>query len=64
MRDELVRLHAHLYPRDEMPKPILRSDVLSMEDLKPDMELKGTVRNVVDFGAFVDIGVHFITWIS
>lgn len=41
-----------------MPKPILRSDVLSMEDLKPDMELKGTVRNVVDFGAFVDIGVH------
>lgn len=45
-------------PRDEMPKPILRSDVLSMEDLKPDMELKGTVRNVVDFGAFVDIGVH------
>ena len=45
-------------PRDEMPKPILRSDVLSMEDLKPDMELKGTVRNVVDFGVFVDIGVH------
>ena len=44
-------------PRDEMPKPILRSDVLSMEDLKPDMELKGTVRNVVDFGAFVDIGL-------
>ena len=41
-----------------MPKPILRSDVLSMEDLKPDMELKGTVRNVIDFGAFVDIGVH------
>ena len=41
-----------------MPKPILRSDVLSMEDLKPDMELKGTVRNVVDFGAFIDIGVH------
>ena len=39
-----------------MPKPILRSDVLSMEDLKPDMELKGTVRNVVDPGAFVDIG--------
>ena len=45
-------------PRDEMPKPILRSDVLSMEDLKPDMLLKGTVRNVVDFGVFVDIGVH------
>lgn len=45
-------------PRDEMPKPILRSDVLSMEDLKPGMELKGTVRNVVDFGVFVDIGVH------
>lgn len=45
-------------PRDEMPGPILRSDVLSMEDLKPDMELKGTVRNVVDFGVFVDIGVH------
>ena len=45
-------------PRDEMPKPILRSDVLSMEDLKPDMELKGTVRNVVDFGAFIDIGLH------
>lgn len=44
-------------PRDEMPKPILRQDVLSLEDLKPDMILKGTVRNVVDFGAFVDIGV-------
>ena len=44
-------------PRDEMPMPILRSDVLSMEDLKPDMELKGTVRNVVDFGAFIDIGL-------
>ena len=41
-----------------MPKPILRSDVLSMEDLKPGMILKGTVRNVIDFGAFVDIGVH------
>ncbi len=41
-----------------MPKPILRSDVLSMEDLKPGMVLKGTVRNVIDFGAFVDIGVH------
>ena len=45
-------------PRDEMPKPILRSDVLAMEDLKEGMVLKGTVRNVIDFGAFVDIGVH------
>ena len=45
-------------PRDEMPKPILRSDVMSMEDLKPGMILNGTVRNVIDFGAFVDIGVH------
>ncbi len=45
-------------PRDEMPGPILRSDVLTMEDLKPGMKLKGTVRNIVDFGAFVDIGVH------
>ena len=45
-------------PREEMPKPILRTDVLDMEDLKADMLLKGTVRNVVDFGAFVDIGVH------
>lgn len=45
-------------PREDMPKPILRSDVLSMEDLKPGMILKGTVRNVIDFGAFVDIGVH------
>lgn len=45
-------------PRDEMPKPVLRSDVLSMEDLKEGMVLKGTVRNVIDFGAFVDIGVH------
>ena len=45
-------------PREEMPKPILRSDVLEMKDLKPGMELKGTVRNVIDFGAFVDIGVH------
>jgi uncharacterized protein len=41
-----------------MPKPILRSDVLEMKDLKPGMTLKGTVRNVIDFGAFVDIGVH------
>ncbi len=45
-------------PREDMPKPILRSDVLTMEDLKPGMVLKGTVRNVIDFGAFVDIGVH------
>lgn len=45
-------------PRDEMPGPILRQDVLSLEDLKPGMKLKGTVRNIVDFGAFVDIGVH------
>ncbi|MCR4891726.1 MAG: helix-hairpin-helix domain-containing protein [Lachnospiraceae bacterium] len=45
-------------PREDMPKPILRSDVLSMADLKPGMVLKGTVRNVIDFGAFVDIGVH------
>ncbi|MBO5486335.1 MAG: RNA-binding transcriptional accessory protein [Eubacterium sp.] len=45
-------------PRDEMPKPILRSDVLDMKDLKEGMILKGTVRNVIDFGAFVDIGVH------
>ena len=45
-------------PRDEMPKPILRTDVLEMKDLKPGMILKGTVRNVIDFGVFVDIGVH------
>lgn len=45
-------------PRDEMPRPILRSDILEMKDLKPGMVLKGTVRNVIDFGAFVDIGVH------
>lgn len=45
-------------PRDEMPKPILRSDVLEMKDLKEGMILKGTVRNVIDFGVFVDIGVH------
>jgi uncharacterized protein len=44
-------------PRDDMPKPIFRSDVMKMEDLKEGMILKGTVRNVVDFGAFVDIGV-------
>ena len=45
-------------PRDELPAPLLRTDVLEMKDLKPDMELIGTVRNVIDFGAFVDIGVH------
>lgn len=45
-------------PREEMPRPILRSDVLDMKDLTPGMVLKGTVRNVIDFGAFVDIGVH------
>ncbi len=45
-------------PRDELPKPILRTDVLEMKDLKPGMELTGTVRNVIDFGVFVDIGVH------
>jgi uncharacterized protein len=45
-------------PREDMPKPILRSDVLEMKDLKPGMILKGTVRNVIDFGVFVDIGVH------
>lgn len=45
-------------PRDELPQPLLRSDVLGIEDLKVGMELKGTVRNVIDFGAFIDIGVH------
>ena len=45
-------------PREDMPKPILRSDVLEMKDLTPGMILKGTVRNVIDFGVFVDIGVH------
>ena len=45
-------------PRDELPRPILRTDVMKLEDLKPDMILTGTVRNVIDFGAFVDIGVH------
>jgi len=45
-------------PRDELPPPLLRTDVLKMEDLAPGMELQGTVRNVIDFGAFVDIGVH------
>ena len=45
-------------PRDELPAPILRTDVMEARDLKPGMELQGTVRNVIDFGAFVDIGVH------
>ena len=45
-------------PRDSVEQPLLREDVMSMEDLKPDMILTGTVRNVIDFGAFVDIGVH------
>ena len=45
-------------PREDMPRPILKSDVLEMKDLKPGMRLKGTVRNVIDFGAFIDIGVH------
>ena len=45
-------------PRDDLPSPILRTDVLDMKDLAPGMELRGTVRNVIDFGAFVDIGVH------
>ena len=44
--------------RDELPKPILRTDVMEISDLKPGMKLSGTVRNVIDFGAFVDIGVH------
>ena len=45
-------------PRDELPAPILRTDVLELKDLKPGMVLSGTVRNVIDFGLFVDIGVH------
>ena len=45
-------------PRDELPAPILRTDVLDLKDLKPGVELSGTVRNVIDFGVFVDIGVH------
>ena len=45
-------------PREELPPPLLRTDVMEMKDLKPGMELQGTVRNVVDFGVFVDIGVH------
>ena len=45
-------------PRDELPPPLLRTDVMDVNDLRPGMKLRGTVRNVVDFGAFVDIGVH------
>ena len=45
-------------PRDEMPQPLLKSDVLDIDDLKVGMKLQGTVRNVVDFGAFIDIGLH------
>lgn len=45
-------------PRDELPKPMLREDIMDIKDLKPGMKLKGTVRNVIDFGAFIDIGVH------
>jgi uncharacterized protein len=44
--------------RDELPPPMLKREVMGMEDLKPGMEIKGTVRNIIDFGAFVDIGVH------
>jgi len=56
MLDELLRPGRDI--RDSLPPPLLRSDVLEMKDLKPGMELMGTVRNVIDFGAFVDIGVH------
>lgn len=56
MIDELMKPGRD--PRDALPAPLLRSDILSMEDLAPDMILEGTVRNIVDFGAFVDIGVH------
>ena len=59
LRDILTELEKPARdPREDMPAPILRSDILDMEDLKPGMILKGTVRNVIDFGAFVDIGVH------
>ena len=59
LRDILAELEKPARdPREDMPAPVLRSDVLSMEDLTPGMKLKGTVRNIVDFGAFVDIGVH------
>ena len=59
LRDILMELEKPARdPREDMPAPVLRSDVLSMEDLTPGLKLKGTVRNIVDFGAFVDIGVH------
>ena len=59
LRDILTELEKPARdPREDMPKPILKSDVLSIGDLTPGMKLKGTVRNIVDFGAFVDIGVH------
>ena len=45
-------------PRDEMPRPVLMKDIMNIEDLRPGMVLTGTVRNVIDFGAFVDVGVH------
>lgn len=51
-------LHPGLDPRDELEAPLLRASVLSLEDLRPGMELQGTVRNVTSFGAFVDVGVH------
>lgn len=56
MVDELLRPGRD--PREELLPPLLRTDVMGIEDLTPGMELEGTVRNVVDFGAFVDIGVH------
>ena len=58
LQDIVKNLKNRRVIREDMPKPILRSDVLEMKDLKPGMILKGTVRNVIDFGAFVDIGVH------
>lgn len=59
LRDILAELEKPARdPRENMQGPVLRSDVLEMKDLKPGMKLKGTVRNVIDFGAFVDIGVH------
>ena len=59
LRDIVAELlHPGRDPRDELPAPLLRTDVLGIESLKAGMELTGTVRNVVDFGAFVDIGVH------
>mgnify|MGYP002275564015 FL=1 len=56
MIEELLRPGRDM--RDSLPKPLLRTDVLDMKDLTPGMQLTGTVRNVIDFGAFVDIGVH------